>query len=81
MSSPLLFELTREQLDEYARTGLLVVPDVLSESEIATARAGLHAQLFEHGLDHEALLSGAQSSDGLGVRLKSPGVLFDTRRS
>jgi hypothetical protein len=67
-----LFDLTRDQLDEFVRTGLLVVPDVLDETAVQTARQALHAQLSEHGLDHDALLAGAQSAQ-VGVRLKSPG--------
>lgn len=74
------FDLSREQLDEFVRTGVLVVPDVLTSAEVEAARAAFHAQLREHGIDYAALLNGEQSADALGVRMKSPAAAFYARR-
>lgn len=74
------FDLTRDQLNEFVRTGLLVIPDVLTSDEVAAARTAFHAQLREHGVDHDALLDGEQSPDALGVRMKSPAASFYARR-
>jgi hypothetical protein len=74
-SSPLL-DLTSEQLHEFVATGVLVIDDVLTPAEVDAARADLHDQLRTHGVDHERLLNGEQSGDGVGVRLKSPAAHF-----
>jgi hypothetical protein len=74
-------DLTREQLDTFVATGVLVVDDVLSPAEIDAARTDLHDQLRQCGVDHDRLLSGEQSADEIGVRLKSPAAHFFFRRS
>lgn len=53
-----------------------MIEDVLTPSEVAAARADLHRQLRTCGVDHERLLGGEQSGDGVGVRLKSPAAHF-----
>lgn len=42
--------LTDEQVQRFLETGVLVVPNVLSEEEIAEARAGLHSELAKYGV-------------------------------
>lgn len=41
--------LTDEQIRQFLETGVLVVPNVLNEEEIAEARAGLHGELAKYG--------------------------------
>ena len=62
--------LTNDQIEEYKRTGLLIIENVLTEKEIDTARQGLHDQLHMYGIDHDKVLSGEQILDE-GPRLKS----------
>lgn len=42
--------LTQAQIDEFMHEGVLVVPNVLSSAEVATARAGLHGELAKYGV-------------------------------
>lgn len=46
--------LSQAQVDEFVRSDVLVVTDVLSPAEVAAARAGLHAELAKYGVvrDH-----------------------------
>ena len=43
--------LTPEQISTFLARGVLVVEGILSASEVAEARQGLHATLREHGCD------------------------------
>ena len=59
--------LTEDQVATFRRDGVLVVPNILSEEEVALARAGFKATLLQHGVDTEALLgSGAGSAGTVG---------------
>jgi len=62
--------LTDDQINEYKRTGLLVIENVLTEEEVEKARKGLHDQLLSFGIDHDKILSGEQTINE-GTRLKS----------
>eukprot|EP00455_Lapot_gusevi_P038395 TRINITY_DN4303_c0_g2_i1.p1 TRINITY_DN4303_c0_g2~~TRINITY_DN4303_c0_g2_i1.p1 ORF type:complete len:359 (+),score=25.62 TRINITY_DN4303_c0_g2_i1:91-1167(+) len=57
-------QLTQEQIQTFRDTGVLVVPQVLSPSEVDEARAGFSASLAEHGVDVNNLAETA-------VKLKS----------
>ena len=45
--------LSEVQVSAFKRDGVLVVP-ILTEPEVAAARAGLHASLRRHGVRHDA---------------------------
>jgi hypothetical protein len=60
-------------LEEFSRNGVVVIENVLSDSEVDDARRLFHTKLASaNGVDHEAILNGTQSIDACGVRLKSP---------
>lgn len=40
--------LTQEQIDEFMRNGVVVIPNVLTPEEVAAARAGLHGELAKY---------------------------------
>ena len=64
--------LSRAQIDEFINNGVLVVDNVLTESEISEARAGFHATLLSHNVDVNnleatgAALKDLSSTDGAG---------------
>lgn len=45
--------LTQEQIDEFMRNGVVVIPNVLSPDEVAAARAGLHGELAKYDVVRE----------------------------
>ncbi|EQC39641.1 hypothetical protein SDRG_03072 [Saprolegnia diclina VS20] len=47
--------LSLTQIEQFLDTGVLVVDDVLTPSEVASARASLHDELKNYGVDHNDL--------------------------
>lgn len=62
--------------EEFRRNGVVVIENVLTDAEVDLARQSLHDQLKSNGVDHEKIMTGAQSPDGVGVRIKSPAASF-----
>ncbi len=42
------FELPQNKIDEFLSRGVVVIPSILSEDEVESARAGLHECLRRH---------------------------------
>lgn len=57
------------QLEEFARSGFLVVENVLTSAEVGRLRERFHAQLASRGLNHAKVLAG-EEAPGQGARLK-----------
>eukprot|EP01041_Mallomonas_annulata_P010735 gene10735-22426_t len=67
--------LCKQQEDEFKNRGVLVIPGVLSEEEIISAREGLHSCLLEHGVEWNNLLSTAQNLVNLSSTGGAGGIL------
>lgn len=68
--------LTREQIEEYHKNGVLVIENVLTEEEIEAARRDLHKQLLTFGIDHDKVLNGEQKLNEDGRIKGSPSKIF-----
>lgn len=64
-------QLSTEQINEYIETGVLVVDNVFSDSEIEEIRSNFHNQLSKMGINHHAILEGKEEIKD-GIRIKSP---------
>jgi len=71
--------LSAEQIQEYCDNGILVIENVFTDEEVTHIREGLHAQLQEHGMNHERLLAGLDVPPS-GTRLKSESASFFYRK-
>lgn len=63
-------EITPNQLQEFRKTGLLVIEDVFSPEHVALTRDTFHEHLAYLGIDHDAILAGKETDTG--PRIKSP---------
>lgn len=68
--------LSKEQIDEYYKNGVLVIENVLTEEEVNIARQGLHQQLLTFGIDHDKVLNGEQILKEDGRIKGSPSKIF-----
>jgi hypothetical protein len=68
-------QLTAAQLDEFDRRGVLVVPSVLTRTEVRNVRAGFHTFLRRHGVDPDDLGTSASHLTALSSTGGSGGVL------
>lgn len=64
-------DLTEDQLSTFRETGVLVIEDVLSPSEVEVARESFHSHLASLGMTHEMILAGRDTPQA-GPRIKSP---------
>lgn len=67
--------LTKEQIDTYLRDGILVVDNILTPQQLATAKDGLHQTLLQHKVDSTNLPNTAQHLQNLSSTNGSGGVL------
>ena len=67
--------LTKEQVDQFLRHGVLVVENVLTPSELESATNGLTATLAEHGIDTQNLKGTGHELGALSSTNGSGGVL------
>jgi Gig2-like len=63
--------LTPEHIEEFERDGVVVIENVLTNSEVQNARQNFHAQLSEMNIDHDGILRGDVECD-VGHRIKGP---------
>lgn len=69
--------LTDEHIQTFHRDGVVVIENVLTSEEVATARNGLHRELLSSGIDHDAILSGASEfKEGIRIKSKAGSIFY-----
>ncbi|GAB9463664.1 hypothetical protein Gpo141_00001114 [Globisporangium polare] len=67
--------LTQEQIDEFMRNGVVVIPNVLTPEEVAAARAGLHGELAKYDVDPNDLVATGDNLKKLSSTGGAGGIL------
>lgn len=63
--------ISQEHIDEFIECGITVIEDIFNEEEVDHIRKQLHTQLFELGIDHNAIIQ-KQIEPFNSVRMKAP---------